>query len=339
MWESLLVGVIIVLFWPLGTFACGFVCYGMGIANIPGFLLWKSDPSHKSVASSCGLIMGWLGQTLVSLAFCALLVALVRWIPSKLHIADLFIWLLWAMAFLTVLRPPFAVLRQKPQEQDEQTISAHVFASVTSIFTLCATAACFIALAWLMHRTAAVSPVADADGLAEKIVMYMIVEQEPDEYPPDVREKIKASLPALAKSYKECSPEQVDSLDRQVRIFLDYEDSEYDDCCRWYAQLAHAVASRDAVLLVRMKSVNIISERTRAIAGGLPGQIRKFAEDQMKGVDAGPASLWSAIPPGGSLTLSDVQAGQAAATKFDLGRKQSYCNSYSQITGKELTSR
>ena len=339
MWEFLLVAVIIVLFWPLGTLACGFVCYGMGIANIPGFLLWKSDPDHKSVASSCGLIMGWLGQTLVSLAFFALLVALVRWIPSKLHIADLFIWLLWAMAFLTVLRPPFAVLRQKPQEQDEQTISAHVFASVTSIFTRCATAVGFVALAWLMQGAPPVSPVADVDGLGERIVMYMVIEQEPGEYPPDVREKIKAGLPALAKSYNECSAEQVDSLDRQVRIFLDYEDSQYDDCSRWYAQLADAVASKDAALLAWMKSANIISERTRAIAGGLPGQIRKFAEDQMKGADAAPATLWSAIPPGGSLTLSDVQAGQAAAAKFNVSRKQSYSNSYKQITGKDLTSR
>jgi hypothetical protein len=339
MWESLLLVAIIVFSWPLGKFACAFVCYGMGIANIPGFLLWKSDPGHKSVASSFGLIMGWLGQTLVSLGFCALLVALVRWIPSKLHIADPFIWLLWGTAFLTVLRPPFAVFRQKPQDEDEQSISGHVFASRTSIFTLCATAVSFVALAWLMRGTRPASPIADVDGLAERIVMYMVVEQDPDEYPPDVLEKIKAGLPALAKSYKECSPEQVDSLDRQMHIFIDYEDSQYDDVSRWYAQLADAVESKDAVLLARMKSANIISERTRAIADGLPGQIRKFAEDQMKGADAAPSTLWSAIPPGGYLTLSDVQAGQAAAKKFNIGRKQSYSNSYRQITGKDLISR
>lgn len=182
-------------------------------------------------------------------------------------------------------------------------------------------------------------PRTNADTLAEKIVTYLVVEHEPDEYTREMRETVLASLPALTKAYAACSHEQMDKVDRHLRIFFEYEDSQYNDSTGWYAQLADAVASSDAALLTRMKSANIITARTRAIAAELPGGIRRFAEDQMKGADGASAVLWSAIPPGGSLTVSDVQAGQAAAEKFNTMRRQSYSNSYKQITGKDLPRR
>ena len=179
----------------------------------------------------------------------------------------------------------------------------------------------------------------DVDSLAEKTLFYMIVEHEPDEYSRDVQQEIKDSLPGLVKSYKECSLEKADRLERNVEEFLRYEASQYDDVCQWYAKLSEAVASNDANLLARMKSAKVISDRTRSLTATLPARVKKFAEDQMKGAEQAPAQLWSAIPPGGSLPLSVLQAGQSAAAKFDASRKQSYSRSYRQITGKDLSTR
>ena len=168
MWENLIVAAIVVLLWPLGRFACGLVCYGMGIANIPGFLLWKSrlNPpgfatalsvadqidlvksrlTHPGATGRFGLFLGCVGQTAVSMAFCAVLIALARWVPTTLHVSYLLIWALWAMAFLTALRPILAVMRQSGQSDP-----ALVFARLTSGFTLAGTAAGFIVLALAMN--------------------------------------------------------------------------------------------------------------------------------------------------------------------------------------------
>jgi hypothetical protein len=59
----------------------------------------------------------------------------------------------------------------------------------------------------------------------------------------------------------------------------------------------------------------------------------------MRGAELGSAQLWGAIPPGGSLPLSALRAGQEAAAKFDASRKQSYSRSYRKITGKDLFTR
>jgi hypothetical protein len=179
----------------------------------------------------------------------------------------------------------------------------------------------------------------EVDDLAEKILTYMVVEHEPHEYPRDVLQKVRARLPSLVKSYRACSPEQVDRLGRKVGEFLEYEESQYDDVCQWYAKLTEAVASKDTDSLALLKSAKIISERTRALASKLPSRIKKLAEDQMTGAEGGADAIWKAIPPGGSLTLSAIQAGQKAAAEFNGSRKQSYSNSYRQITGKDLFTR
>jgi hypothetical protein len=150
MWEYMLVGFIIALFIPFGMFLDGLVCFGMGITNIPGFLLWKSSRTNKSMASICGVILGWLGQTAISLVFCTLLVMLVRLIMLRLPVAQIFVWLLWGMAFFTAIRPSFMVLKVVCNDQDKQVSASYVFAFITSIFTLPATGIGFLLLALFM---------------------------------------------------------------------------------------------------------------------------------------------------------------------------------------------
>ena len=179
----------------------------------------------------------------------------------------------------------------------------------------------------------------NVDDLAEKMLVYLIVEHEPDEYPPTVRQKIKGSLSDLEKSFKQCSPEELTQLESKLGRFFEYEASQYDDISQWYTKLTEEVASRDADLLARMTTAKVIRGQTRVLAAKLPDRIRKFAKDQMKGAELGSAQLWDAIPQGGSLTLSAVQAGQAAAAKYNANRKQSYSHSYRQITGKDLSTR
>lgn len=92
----------------LGYLAAGQVCFLMGFANIPGFKAWRAARTRGSPAGEwLGVILGWLGQAIVSGAFAFLLVSLARLIFSHIEIMRGFRWLIWASFFLLAYGPVY----------------------------------------------------------------------------------------------------------------------------------------------------------------------------------------------------------------------------------------
>ena len=105
----------------------------------------------------------------------------------------------------------------------------------------------------------------EAQSLAGGIVLCLLVEHEPDEYASEVRRQAQESIPALAVAYSGCTSEQKESVRRFVRGFVDYEDSQYADLCRWYVQIERAIASKDLESRNQALQAEILTERTKAI--------------------------------------------------------------------------
>ena len=177
----------------------------------------------------------------------------------------------------------------------------------------------------------------EAQSLAGGIVLCLLVEHEPDEYASEVRRQAQESIPALAVAYRGCTSEQKESVRRFVRGFVDYEDSQYADLCRWYVQIERAIASKDLESRNQALQAEILTERTKAIVASLPPREKQLAQYQMKGMEDLPGLLQSKIPRSSPLDSFDVGAGKEAAAKFDFARKQSYAKTYRRITQEELS--
>ena len=177
----------------------------------------------------------------------------------------------------------------------------------------------------------------DAESLAGGIVLCLLVEHEPDEYASEVRRQAQNSIPALAAAYTGCTSEQKEAVRRFVRGFADYEDSQYADLCRWYAQIERAIASKDLEGINQALQAQILTERTKAIVASLPPREKQLAEYQMKGMEDVPGILQIKIPSTSLLDSFDVGAGKEAAARFDFARKQSYAKTYRRITQEELS--
>ena len=178
--------------------------------------------------------------------------------------------------------------------------------------------------------------VPDPEGLAGSVVLALLVEHEPEEYPPDLLREKQGGIPALAATYTLCTSEQKESVRRFVRGFLDYEDNQYADLCRWYLRIENAIASGDRQSRNMALKTQILSEHTESLVASLPPRVRQLAEYQMKGMQDLPGILQRKIPTDSPLAAFDARAGREAAAKFDLARKQSYAKTYSRITQEEL---
>jgi hypothetical protein len=139
LWQSLIVGAVVVLSWPMGTLACGPICFLIGLANVPGYALCKSRGDGAPARLSSGLAIGCLGQMIVTVAFATVLILFTRWFIARVHVATVFAWALWVTAFVTPLRPSMAVIRAANTPSDADT-----FARMSSVLTVIGTATAFV---------------------------------------------------------------------------------------------------------------------------------------------------------------------------------------------------
>jgi len=104
----------------LGYLAAGQVCFLMGIANIPGFKMWRAARNRSSaVGERLAVFFGWLGQAIVSGAFAFLLVKLARVIFAHVEILSGFRWLIWA-SFILLAYGPIYKTRQVSHGSSEE---------------------------------------------------------------------------------------------------------------------------------------------------------------------------------------------------------------------------
>jgi hypothetical protein len=100
------IGVVILLVSipTVGYFAGAAVCFLMGFANIPGYKLWRAGTArHESWMATSGLCLGWLGQSVVSVLFAAVLIQLARLFFAHFDIWSFFRWLYWiALCYLSI---------------------------------------------------------------------------------------------------------------------------------------------------------------------------------------------------------------------------------------------
>ena len=106
-WPSVLVGLIFVLALPLGYGAGSAVCFGMGLASIPGALIWNAGSKRNSRWRWAGVLVSWIGQSYIALAFVALVIALMRFMFGRLPTAQIVRWLFWALAFFIAISPVY----------------------------------------------------------------------------------------------------------------------------------------------------------------------------------------------------------------------------------------
>jgi hypothetical protein len=201
----------------------------------------------------------------------------------------------------------------------------------------CATAAALLSFASCTKTGSPPPQAPDSEGLARSIVLCLLVEHEPQEYSPSVRRQLQADVPAAAARYSGCTPEQKAAVRTLVHGFLDYEDSQYDDCTRWYGNLERALAAGDVTSRGVALEADVLTDHTKAIVARLPPQLRQLAEYQTTGIESLPGILRSNLLNGSTVSLSMVSAAREAAAKFDLARKWSYAKTYKQITQEELS--
>jgi hypothetical protein len=203
--------------------------------------------------------------------------------------------------------------------------------------SFCATAAALLSFAACTKTASPPPQPPDSEGLARSIVVCLLVEHEPQEYSPSVRRQLQPDVPAAAASYSGCTPEQKAVIRNLVRGFLDYEDSQYDDCTRWYGDLERALAAGDVTSRGVALKAEVLTDHTKAIVARLPSQLRQLAEYQTAGIESMPGIMRSNLSNGSPVDLSMVSAAREAAAKFDLARKWSYAKTYKRITQEELS--
>ncbi len=145
---SLIGTTILVSIYPVGFFAAALVCSVMGVANIPGYMLWQSGVFRQNrLIEKFGMFLGWMGQTVVSLFFAVVLVGLGRLLLRYFEFWFLFRWASWVALFLLCLGPAYKTLRAS--EQTSQNGEERLYYSYTLSLTGLTTALGFIAAALL----------------------------------------------------------------------------------------------------------------------------------------------------------------------------------------------
>ena len=136
----------IILVGSIPTFGCllaGQVCFLMGVANIPGYRLWKKKMSQNQVPSAqFGILLSWLGQSIISLCFAWALVYLTRLFFRHFEFYYIFQWAYWVAIFFLSIGPAFRSLRIS--EQTAANLAEGNFYRFTLILTLVTTVAGFI---------------------------------------------------------------------------------------------------------------------------------------------------------------------------------------------------
>jgi len=149
MLKSLIGAAILVASIPtVGYLAAGLVCYLMGAANVPGYKIWRSGAARQdALAKRFGMVLGWVGQSIVSLCFAVVLVQIARLFFSHFEFWFLFRWIYWVVLFFLALGPSYRTLRvaEESSPDDEERL----FYRYTLSFTCLTTALGFIALAFL----------------------------------------------------------------------------------------------------------------------------------------------------------------------------------------------
>ena len=131
----------------VGYLAAGLVCYLMGAANVPGYKIWRSGEARKHRPTErFGMFLGWVGQSVVSLFFAAVLVQLARLFFSHFEFWFLFRWLYWVALFFLCLGPSYRTLRVAEQSSAEENVPFYRYTLTSTCLT---TALGFIALAFL----------------------------------------------------------------------------------------------------------------------------------------------------------------------------------------------
>jgi hypothetical protein len=135
----------------IGRFAAGAVCFLMGIANSPGYSLWRSGISRDSKAArTFGMLLGLLGQCAVSLAFCVAAILLGRFFFSQFEFYFLFRWLFWAALLVLCVAPAYRTL--KITETSDLADHEKAFYSRTLNLTCLITFVGFISLFYVIDR-------------------------------------------------------------------------------------------------------------------------------------------------------------------------------------------
>ena len=121
MLNSFLVGLIIVAAIPCGFFAAAQVCFAMGFASMPGFIVARSGRERASVVTQfIGCILSWLGQSYVILTFTAILIIGVRLFFESFLVAGILQHVVWIEVFLLSMGPPFQSLTAARNEQQAE---------------------------------------------------------------------------------------------------------------------------------------------------------------------------------------------------------------------------
>ena len=130
---------------PFGYLAAGQVCFLMGFANVPGYRLWSRGAEQQhAVTQWLGILLGWLGQSVVSLSFAFVLVKMVHLIFSRFEWPALVRWVYWFAVFLLALGPAYKSLGASEQSSSEVE---KVFYRTTLLLTCLVTGVGFLIFA------------------------------------------------------------------------------------------------------------------------------------------------------------------------------------------------
>ena len=130
-------------------FTRGLVCFLLGFANIPGFLLWQRGLTQNNRRTrKVAVAIGWFGQSLASIVVILLLVALSHFLFTRINIVPLLKVFYWVFLLYVCVTPTIRTL--KTALKSESIINAPYY-RVTLTLTSATTVVVFIGVLFFMH--------------------------------------------------------------------------------------------------------------------------------------------------------------------------------------------
>jgi hypothetical protein len=122
----------------------GPLCFLLGAANVPGFILWQTGRTQASRQKQrLSILVGWFCQSLASVLVVVLLSLLAKFLFKYLYVSPILKLIYWLFLFYICLAPAYAT---RKVSSHSATIFDWPYYRLTLTFTMISTAVVFVVL-------------------------------------------------------------------------------------------------------------------------------------------------------------------------------------------------
>jgi hypothetical protein len=125
----------------------GSLCFFLGVANIPGFRLWKAATAQANRnGQRQAVLVGWLCQSVASVFIVVLLLFLAKFLFEHLYVSDVLKVICWIFFLYIGIAPAYTSRKLASQSE---TLFDWPYYKLTLAFTMITTAVTYIVLLFI----------------------------------------------------------------------------------------------------------------------------------------------------------------------------------------------